>query len=76
MLLRHCRQEQRKSTPPFNIELFSTMTFYHMQTLEMEVQVMDALVLDQIVASNGDLIEMGRTPNQGVRLMLTDANEN
>ena len=52
------------------------MTFYHMQTLEMEVQVMDALVLDQIVASNGDLIEMGRTPNQGVRLMLTDANEN
>lgn len=37
---------------------------------------MDALVLDQIVASNGDLIEMGKTPNQGVRLMLTDANEN
>lgn len=41
-------------------------------TLEMEVQVLDTGVLDQLVKANDEIIERGRTPNQGVRLMLTD----
>ena len=42
-------------------------------TLEMEVQVLDSGVLDQLVRANDELIDRGRTPNQGVRLMLTNA---
>ena len=42
----------------------------------MEVQVLDERVLDKLVAANDDLISRGRTPNQGVRLMLQDANAN
>ena len=32
-------------------------------------------MLQSIVEANDQLIEKGRTPNQGVRLMLTDNNE-
>ena len=42
-------------------------------TLEMEVQVLDESVLNLLVKANDELISRGRTPNQGVRLMLTDA---
>ena len=41
----------------------------------MEVQVLDPIVLQSIVKANDELIERRRTPNQGVRLMLTDAND-
>ena len=39
----------------------------------MEVQVLDPIVLQNIVEANDALIANGRTPNQGVRLELTDA---
>ena len=45
-----------------------------LQTLEMEVQVLDKDVLQTLVEANDLLIEQGRTPNQGVRLQLTDKN--
>ena len=45
-------------------------------TLEMEVQVIDPFVLEKLVKANDKLIEVGRTPNQGVRLMLKDADDN
>ena len=38
----------------------------------MEVQVLDPEVRDLIVGANTELIEMGRTPNQGVKLELKD----
>ena len=47
-----------------------------MQTLEMEVQVMDPIVLQSLVEANDDLIRQGRSPNQGVRLMLSDSKDN
>ena len=37
---------------------------------------MDEAVLQTLIEANDALIERGRTPNQGVRLMLTDQNEN
>ena len=37
---------------------------------------MDEAVLQTLIVANDALIERGRTPNQGVRLMLTDQNEN
>ena len=40
----------------------------------MEVQVLDKAVLNTLVAANDELIAQGRTPNQGVRLQLTDKN--
>lgn len=40
----------------------------------MEVQVMDPEVLQTLVEANDELILQGRTPNQGVRLSLTDRN--
>ena len=33
---------------------------------------MDEAVLQTLIVANDALIERGRTPNQGVRLMLTD----
>ena len=45
-------------------------------TLEMEVQVIDPVVLEKLVKANDELIERGRTPNQGVRLFLKDADDN
>jgi len=48
--------------------------WYTMQTLEMEVQVLDKRVLQDLIAANDELIAQGRTPNQGVRLQLTDKN--
>ena len=42
----------------------------------MEVQVLDEPVLSALVEANDELIARGRTPNQGVRLQLTDANDN
>jgi len=42
----------------------------------MEVQVMDPIVLQYLIEANDNLIEQGRTPNQGVRLMLSDDKEN
>jgi len=40
----------------------------------MEVQVLDSSVLQLLVEANDELILQGRTPNQGVRLQLTDRN--
>ena len=37
--------------------------------------MLDPIVLQSIVEANDELIERRRTPNQGVRLMLTDAND-
>ena len=37
---------------------------------------MDQVVLSELISANDDLIEKGKTPNQGIRLMLTDADEN
>ena len=37
---------------------------------------MDADVRDLVVGANDELIKMGRTPNQGVRLQLTDKDGN
>ena len=37
---------------------------------------MDELVLDEIIKANNELISRGKTPNQGVRLMLTDVQGN
>jgi hypothetical protein len=42
----------------------------------MEVQVLDPVVLKYLIEGNDELIERGRTPNQGVRLMLTDVDDN
>ena len=42
----------------------------------MELQVIDPIVLGAIVEANDELIEQGRTPNQGVRLMLSDKDNN
>ena len=42
----------------------------------MEVQVLDEPVLTALVEANDELIARGRTPNQGVRLQLTDAKDN
>ena len=36
---------------------------------------MDQVVLNELIAANDQLIERGKTPNQGIRLMLTDASE-
>ena len=49
-------------------------TVVHNNTLEMEVQVLDQQVLKSLVDANDEMIARGRTPNQGVRLMLTDRN--
>ena len=41
----------------------------------MEVQVLDEPVLQNIVEANNALRYQGKTPNQGVRLRLTDQND-
>ena len=46
-----------------------------LQTLEMEVVVLDKDVLDAIVQANDDLRARGKTANQGVRLMLTNKDD-
>lgn len=46
------------------------------QTLEMEVQILDDDVLQTIVEANDQLQQKGRIPNQGVRLELKDQNDN
>lgn len=42
------------------------------KTLEMEAQILDEEVLMNIVEANDEMTERGRTPNQGVRIRLTD----
>lgn len=45
-----------------------------LQTLEMEVQVLDEEVLQNLVDYNDRLVAQGYKANQGVRLELTDPN--
>jgi hypothetical protein len=41
----------------------------------MEVQVLDPEVLQNIVYANEKLRSQGKTPNQGVRIRLSDASD-
>lgn len=46
-----------------------------LQTLEMEVQILDEDVLSGIVEANEQMTTEGSVPNQGVRMRLVDEND-
>lgn len=53
----------------------SMFVFKGVQTLEMEIQILDEEVLNNIVQANDKLKLAGKAPNQGVRLRLTDSSD-